>query len=56
MDADLDDLDTALYVTPAVMPALDDDIRPVDSTPVECTRSRPTVARGDLAGRAQNGY
>ena len=28
----------------------------VDSTPVECGRSRETVRRSDLAGRAQYGY
>ncbi len=28
----------------------------VDSTPVECARSRPTVARSDLAGIAGYGY
>ncbi|MEW2490600.1 IS982 family transposase [Streptomyces sp. NPDC048411] len=33
-----------------------DDVRVVDSTPVECGRSRETVKRSDLAGRAQYGY
>ena len=28
----------------------------VDSTPVECGRSRETVKRSDLAGWAQYGY
>ena len=28
----------------------------MDSTPVECARSRETVKRSDLAGRAQYGY
>ena len=28
----------------------------VDSTPIECARSRPTVMRSALAGRAQYGY
>ncbi len=28
----------------------------VDSTPIECTRSRPTMMRSALAGRAQYGY
>lgn len=28
----------------------------VDSTPVECRRSRPTVKRSDLAGWAKDGY
>ena len=28
----------------------------VDSTPIECARSRPTVMRSGLAGRAQYGY
>ena len=39
--------DTALWT---------DDVRVVDSTPVECGRSRETVRRSDLAGRAQYGY
>lgn len=33
-----------------------DDHRIVDSTPVECGRSRPTVKRSDLAGWAGYGY
>lgn len=33
-----------------------DDTWVVDSTPVECGRSRPTAARSDLAGWAQYGY
>jgi hypothetical protein len=33
-----------------------DDVRVVDSTPVECGRSRDTVRRSDLAGYAQYGY
>jgi Transposase DDE domain len=33
-----------------------DDIWVVDSTPVECARSRETVKRSDLAGWAQYGY
>jgi hypothetical protein len=33
-----------------------DDVWVVDSTPVECGRSRETVRRSDLAGWAQNGY
>jgi hypothetical protein len=32
-----------------------DDVWVVDSTPVECARSRETVRRSDLAGRAQYG-
>ncbi|MDQ1006154.1 hypothetical protein QFZ82_000639 [Streptomyces sp. V4I23] len=33
-----------------------DDVWIVDSTPVECGRSRETVKRSDLAGRAEYGY
>jgi hypothetical protein len=33
-----------------------DDVRVVDSIPVECGRSRETVKRSDLAGWAQYGY
>src|SRR5579863_9147027 len=33
-----------------------DDVRGVDSTPVECGRSRETTRRSDLAGWAQYGY
>jgi hypothetical protein len=33
-----------------------DDVRVVDSTPIECARSRETVKRSDLAGWAQYGY
>lgn len=33
-----------------------DDVRIVDSTPVECGRSRETVKRSDLAGWAEYGY
>lgn len=33
-----------------------DDVWIVDSTPVECARSRPTVKRSDLAGWAGYGY
>ena len=33
-----------------------DDVWVVDSTPVECARSRETVARSDLAGWAEYGY
>ncbi|GAA2744237.1 hypothetical protein GCM10010440_26970 [Kitasatospora cinereorecta] len=39
--------DTALWT---------DDVWVVDSTPVECGRSRNTVKRSDLAGWAQYGY
>lgn len=34
----------------------DDDVWVVDSTPVECARSRETVHRSDLAGYAEYGY
>jgi len=33
-----------------------DDVRVVESTPVECGRSRETVKRSDLAGWAEYGY
>ena len=33
-----------------------DDVHLVDSTPIECARSRPTVMRSDLAGWAGYGY
>jgi len=33
-----------------------DDVWVVDSTPIECARSRDTVPRSDLAGWAQYGY
>jgi hypothetical protein len=33
-----------------------DDVWVVDSTPVECGRSRETVKRSDLAGWAEYGY
>jgi len=33
-----------------------DDVWVVDSTPIECARSRETVARSDLAGWAEYGY
>jgi hypothetical protein len=33
-----------------------DDVWVIDSTPVECGRSRPTVQRSDLAGYAEYGY
>ena len=35
---------------------VDDDVWVVDSTPVECARSRETVNRSDLAGWAEYGY
>ena len=37
-------------------PLWTDDVWVVDSTPVECGRSRETVKRSDLAGWAQYGY
>jgi hypothetical protein len=37
-------------------PSFDDDIWLIDSTPVECGRSRQTVKRSDLAGWAIYGY
>jgi hypothetical protein len=36
--------------------AWSDDVWIVDSTPVECGRSRETVKRSDLAGWAEYGY
>lgn len=37
-------------------PSFNDDLRLVDSTPVECGRSRETAKRSDLAGWATYGY
>ena len=37
-------------------PSFTDDVWLVDSTPVECGRSRETVKRSDLAGWAEYGY
>ena len=37
-------------------PSFNDDLWLVDSTPVECGRSRETVKRSDLAGWAEYGY
>ena len=37
-------------------PSFDDDVWLVDSTPVECGRSRQTAKRSDLAGWATYGY
>ena len=37
-------------------PSWHDDLWLVDSTPVECGRSRETVKRSDLAGYASYGY
>ena len=37
-------------------PAVSDDVWVVDSTPVECGRSRETAKRSDLAGWAEYGY
>jgi len=37
-------------------PSYDDDLWMVDSTPVECGRSRETAKRSDLAGWAEYGY
>ena len=34
----------------------DDEVLLVDSTPIECARSKETVARSDLAGWAEYGY
>lgn len=39
-----------------VCPSYNDDVWLVDSTPVECGRSRETVKRSDLAGWATYGY
>lgn len=39
-----------------VTPTSVDDLRLIDSTPVECARSRPTVTRSNLAGDAGYGY
>jgi len=37
-------------------PSFTDDVWLVDSTPIECGRSRETVKRSDLAGWAEYGY
>ena len=37
-------------------PSWHDDVWLVDSTPVECGRSRETVKRSDMAGYASHGY
>ena len=39
-----------------ISPSFHDDLWLVDSTPVECGRSRQTVRRSDLAGWAEYGY
>ncbi len=39
-----------------ILPVIHDDLWLVDSTPVECGRSRETVKRSDLAGWAEYGY
>jgi hypothetical protein len=49
MNAALDALATELYVTI-------DDVWLIDSTPVECGRSRETAKRSNLAGVAGYGY
>ena len=36
--------------------SVSDDARVVDSTPVECGRSRETAKRSDLAGLGRDGY
>ena len=45
-----------IRVLAASTTAWTDDVWVVDSTPVECARSRETVKRSDLAGWAQYGY
>lgn len=49
-------LPTRHRVTHACLPVIHDDLWLVDSTPVECGRSRETVKRSDLAGWATYGY
>ena len=51
--------DMMRHVTAALArrcPSFDDDVWLVDSTPVECGRSRETAKRSDLAGWATYGY
>jgi hypothetical protein len=43
-------------ILPATTSVWSDDVWVVDSTPVECGRSRETVKRSDLAGWAEYGY
>jgi hypothetical protein len=47
---------TLIRVVAADTASWNDDVWLVDSTPVECARSRPTVKRSDLAGWAGYGY
>lgn len=49
-------LDAVLRHLAAATSVFTDDVLVVDSTPVECARSRETVKRSDLAGWAEYGY
>lgn len=49
-------LDAVLGHLAAATSVFTDDVLVVDSTPVECARSRETVKRSDLAGWAEYGY
>jgi Transposase DDE domain len=49
-------LDALIHHLAADTSVFADDVLVVDSTPVECARSRETVKRSDLAGWAEYGY
>ncbi len=49
-------LDALIHHLAADTSVVSDDVLVVDSTPVECARSRETVKRSDLAGWAEYGY
>ncbi len=49
-------LNTVIGLLAADTTVFTDDVLVVDSTPVECARSRETVKRSDLAGWAEYGY
>lgn len=49
-------LDALIHHLGAQTSVFTDDVLVVDSTPVECARSRETVKRSDLAGWAEYGY
>lgn len=49
-------LDALTHHLAAATSVFSDDLLVVDSTPVECARSRETVKRSDLAGWAEYGY
>lgn len=45
-----------IRVLAQITPTRVDQLRLIDSTPVECARSRPSAKRSDLAGEAEHGY